>query len=397
MQRDWEQLQPSPAKYILGQYEFLSNTANEQILDIWDRQWLTLHWTKARPAQAEVFAMTLRVQESLVTQFLEANSTHGIYAEPRSSDGRSVCPLHRVIWLPNASKGETVVAKGSAPVPCSLVRHGNRFGLRSNATDAAALHAKYRADVPFLKGEDRHLFIAGPFPEGTTKSGLQRLITEWQWDARPLNPRGRTADSAGISWVIQASASPPHWVYTCAHGDVLITAHPKQVPLRNLQPQMQILASTRTLDVLHKDDLAQIDPLQANDPWAKQKSHINNHQSVGLTSSQIDDLETRLTAKLTPMLKSDSSGDVEMQDQTRKAIENKVQEMAEKQAQLEQRLDTFQQQTMATTQQLHSSVQTLNGRVEAQGHAMQQQMEHTLQSHLEKIEAMLIKRHKTHE
>ena len=394
---DWSQLQQSPAKNILSHYEFLRPETKEQILDVWDRQWLTLHWTKARPAQADVFTMTLRIQEELVPKFLDANSLNGCYAEPRSSDGRSVCHLNRVIWLPNASKGETIVAKGSAPVQCSLVRHGNRFGLRCKTADAAALHSKYRADVPFLRGEDRHLFIAGPFPEGTTKSGLQRLLSEWHWDARPLNPRGRTADSTGISWVIQASANPMHWVYTCAHGDVLITVHPKQVPQKTTQLPLQILASSRTLDVLQKEDGEPTDPLQTHDPWAKSKVTSKPSQPATLTSSQLDDIENRITAKLGPMLKADSSGDVEMQDASRKAIENKFNEMAQKQAQLEQRFEHFQQQTVSSTQQLHTSVQTLNGRVEAQGHAMQQQMENTLQSHLEKIEAMLSKRHKLNE
>ena len=64
---NWDVFQTSPAKQLLKHYEFIAaaDAAND-ILDIWDRQWPTLNWIRAKPPQASIFAMTMRVREDLV-------------------------------------------------------------------------------------------------------------------------------------------------------------------------------------------------------------------------------------------------------------------------------------------------------------------------------------------
>ena len=217
---DWESLAASPAKQALGLFEFLTEQGREEVLDVWDRQWLTATWSKSKPKSADVFAMQLRVQSKLVEKFLSQNGRKGIYCEPRTVDGKSSHSEFKVVWLPGASKSDAILSLGNSPVTCTLVRHGHRFGLRAPSTDAVEVHKKYRSDVPFLKGDEKQLYLVGPLPEGSTKSALLKVFQEWQWDARPLHPKGRTYDQTGLSWVIQATHAPSHWVFTCSHLDI---------------------------------------------------------------------------------------------------------------------------------------------------------------------------------
>ena len=309
-----------------------------------------------------------------------------MHVEPRASDGRSSHTDFRIIWLPGQGKNEVIVACGSAPVQCTLARHGNRFGLRAHASEAIQIHEKYRSGIPYLQGDDRTLFVVGPFPEGCTKSALQRVLGEWKWDARPLHPKGRTADATGISWVIQASHSPSHWVYTCSHGDVLIAYHPKQLPSKPNQVLPPVLASSHTLGLLSKDCSIADDPLQKNDPWApKGPSGSKTSSSVNLNPAQLAELEQKIHARIQPK----TMPDVDMLPKgVSEAMESKFAEMEKRQLNLEARLDQCQQQVTHQHQQMSQSVQVLAGRVDAQG----RQMESTLASHIERIEALFSKR-----
>ena len=67
------------------------------------------------------------------------------------------------------------------------------------------------------------LYALGPFPYSTTKDAVTKLLKAWGWEARPLQPRGRSQDGSGITWTIQATTDPGHWIYVLQHGDVLIS------------------------------------------------------------------------------------------------------------------------------------------------------------------------------
>ena len=393
---EWDSLSSSPAKSVLSQFAFLDASSNEEILDVWDRQWMTSNWSRAKPKAAEVFAMQIRVQSQLVDQFLSNNGRQGIYCEPRSIDGKMPNNDFKVVWLPGASKSEAILSLGNAPVKCTLVRHGNRFGLRAPSDEASDVHKKYRGDTPFLKGDERQLYLVGPLPEGTTKAALLKVFQEWQWDARPLHPKGRTADQAGLSWVIQAIHSPSHWVFQCAHGDVLISVHPRQIITKQTASAPgNILASPHTMDVLTKDEGDKVDPLQLNDPWAKKKmlSVKPPGDHVTLNPTQLTALEAKLQSHIDAKVVTPPA-DVAMEPSRMTDLEQKFEALAKQQGALEQRLDQAHQINAAQHQQLSQTVQSLAGRVETQGHQMQRQMESTLTSHLEKIEAMLSKRPK---
>ena len=211
-----------------------------------------------------------------------------------------------------------------------------------------------------------------------------------------MHPKGRTADQTGLSWVIQASHAPSHWVFQCAHGDVLISMHPRQsVTKPGPASSHQILASSHTLEVLAKEETVTQDPLQANDPWAKKKGPFPskpNQDTVMLAPSQMSALESKMQAHFEA--KSRESQDADMEPSRLQELEQKFAAMSQQQGALEQKIDQCHQHSIAQHQQLSQTVQTLAGHVENQGNQLQRQMESTLTSHLERIEAMLSKRPK---
>lgn len=89
--------------------------------------------------------------------------------------------------------------------------------------NAQEIHSKHRPDTPLLMGQTKMVYAVGPLPFSTTKTALSKMLKAWEWDARPLQPKGRSQDGSGITWHVQATENPGHCVYTMQHGDVLIT------------------------------------------------------------------------------------------------------------------------------------------------------------------------------
>ena len=152
----------------------------------------------------------------------------GIYFEPRSQDGRKPDDAFRVTWIPKVDKANALSAVQASPEWASLVRSGHRYGVRSKCGDAASIHQRLKPNTPFLDGNETSLFLVGPFPYGATRVSLQKVFQQWQWGARPLQPKGRAQDSAGVLWEVQSSSKPEYEVYSMEHGDVVIIEAPKK-------------------------------------------------------------------------------------------------------------------------------------------------------------------------
>eukprot|EP00438_Fugacium_kawagutii_P013014 Skav219674 [mRNA] locus=scaffold3149:156736:166299:+ [translate_table: standard] len=287
----WDNMQSSPVKTVLQSEPLLAHSpdAASPVIDVWDRQWVTKRFEKVKQSYASMFSFMIRVLASEVTAVVATSGQKGIYYEPRSICGRFASTTHHVTWLPSMSFQEAKYAQQTAPHPVSLVRHGDRFGLRSDTMNASQVHSKFRADTPLLLGGTKSLYALGPLPFSTTKEAIGKLLKAWDWEARALQPRGRSADHSGVTWTIQAVEDPSHWIYSLKHGDVLITKIQNAPATPAPHAQFSIVASKKTMDHLKSDR----DPFLDDDPWAaeakKRKSQAATAAAV--TQSHLAQME----------------------------------------------------------------------------------------------------------
>lgn len=67
------------------------------ILEIWGKQWMKLNYVSCNPAQAEVFAVNLRLPDNLQQVSQEFSGYGGVFVEPKSVDGRSPSSDYQVV------------------------------------------------------------------------------------------------------------------------------------------------------------------------------------------------------------------------------------------------------------------------------------------------------------
>ena len=161
------------------------------VIDVWDRQWVSKLFEKAKKTAADMFAFSFRMLATQANEVIAKSGTNGMYYGPRSPCGRLPSQEHHATWLPNASFQEAKYAHRTPPQVTTLVRHGDRCGLRCDTLNAQEIHSKHRAATPLLVGKSKNLYSLGPLPFSTTKAAIRKLLAAWKWAARPLQPRSR--------------------------------------------------------------------------------------------------------------------------------------------------------------------------------------------------------------
>ena len=268
--QEWKTFVQHPVKYILAHCQSLQPDDSESsILDVWDRQFVTGKFEKRKPIDAEIFIVTVRLNHGDIQVILAQSGNAGIYFEPRSRDGRKPDEEFRVTWLAKVDKANALSAVKASPEWAALVRSGARYGIRSTCGDAAAIHNRLKPNTPFLVGNEMLTFLVGPFPYGATRLSLQKVFQQWCWGARPLQPKGRAQDNAGILWEVQSTVKPEFEVYSMEHGDVVIIEAPKRH--KGDTKNADVLASAKTIAVMRQVQTpsAIVEP-SSSDPWVRE-------------------------------------------------------------------------------------------------------------------------------
>eukprot|EP00913_Durusdinium_trenchii_P004233 g3925.t1 len=128
----WQSFLQHPVKDLFD-HELLQApeySHSEHILDVWDRQTLDDKLARTPVAQAEVFAVLLRVTDKFAAHLMPKAAVDGIYLEPRTMDGRRPDPTFHVIWMPRKTLAEVRLAKSRTEQRTTIVRMGARLGLR---------------------------------------------------------------------------------------------------------------------------------------------------------------------------------------------------------------------------------------------------------------------------
>ena len=273
----------------------------EHIMDVWDRQMLDAKLSRTTAAQAEIFAVLIRVTDHFAAHLMPNSGVDGLYFEPRTMDGRKPDPQFRVIWMPKKNLAQVRLARSQTEARTTIVRMGQRFGLRADQDHAEKVHAQHRPDLMFLDGHALRPFKVGPFPYGSTKASLSKGFKHLGWNARPVQPMSQLQVSEGIFWQVMAPQEPTHWIYQMKHGDILI-AKIEDTKEAVAPSANNIIASKKTISSLAKglQDVP-ADPWLKNDPW--QSGH-NARKSTpaasmpAVSQGQLTALEHRLEQKM---------------------------------------------------------------------------------------------------
>ena len=277
---EWQEFSQKPVKFVLEHLGIAGGGEEDGVIDVWDRQWLSHKMERQKPQKSDIFMVSFRLTGKDEQVLMGKSGDGGVYLEPRTADGRSPSDRYRVMWLPRTDKATTMTSLQAAQTWACLVRSGKRFGLRTVTSDAQKVHDQYKPQVPFLDAASVLHYVVGPFPYGVTKSNLGKVFATWSWQARPVQPRGRSSDGAGILWEVHASQPPECQAYSMEHGDVIVSEMTRKKP--NDRVVTDIIASAKTLAVLQASQPINAvsnvggkssgsgasDPWADNDPWA---------------------------------------------------------------------------------------------------------------------------------
>ena len=306
----------------------------EPVLEVWGRQWMQDNFQAIQPDQAQIFAVNLRVPSAIQLQIQAYSGLSGVFAEPKSIDGRGPSDQYQVVWMPKAELPELVLLKQTQPAVCGLARVGNRLGLRCKVEHAADLHGAVKPSSPFLPTGRKQHYLVGPVPFGTIKESLGLALSKSGWTARPIQAVPASKHLDGVMWKVQSVECPPTNVIHLDHGEVLISRLDDHQILTSSTPV--VFGAGKTVQ-LCSQGAQSIDPLQVNDPWASSKSASSSlHSSlrgpndplVALENRVIESVMSQMPARPEAMEVDDgSAGRIDV-------LERRVQELTEGQQQL---------------------------------------------------------------
>ena len=426
--QEWSDIVAHPLRYILSRIPLLSlcskatcdhkcgswhvpesTELKDPLLEVWNRQWLSLTFSHMAPKDAEVYSVTLRLPKSIERMLQQYSGTEGIYIEPKAIDGRQISQEFHVVWVPKASYAQIAVHRQTVAGVIGLARIAGKYGLRCLAVDSHHVHSAVKPDSPYLPSGTKLTFLVGPVPWGTLKQSLVSASEEMKWEARPLQavPAGR--QFTGVMWKVHALHPPPCNVLHLATGEAVITRVDSQIsqPTSNVKPALGSMASVNL--TTKTSDAQRADPIQLNDPWAAYRSK-SSPQAV-VAPDALAALEKKLTTSIMAQLPKDNmelDGDYNTARVDR--LESQVQALNEQQNKLQTLLHdnaTTQQaqivQLQSQFQAQHSQLETVVNEQSVQIRGMstsfsqqlekqQQHLDFMLQAQMQKMEDLLSKK-----
>eukprot|EP00435_Cladocopium_sp_Y103_P020836 s2103_g5.t1 len=378
----WDEVVKGPVRKLM-EVSALKKVPPHDVLDIWDRQFLSDTLRKDDPSNATVFMVNARIQQEHVDAILQQSGTHGCFFERRTPDGRHPFDGQQIIWLPRKSYAEAVVAVQTNHHPCTLARSGQRYGIRVDHQWAESTHAQHRPEVIFLNGHDLRKFRVGPLPFGSTKSSIASLFKQWQWQARPVAPVGPARDRSGMLWQVQACTNPEHWIYQVSQSDILIT--PEEPPPAAPPIVPNVIASDRTIQSLKKDEsagstqaAASSDPWLHHDPWQpRHQVEMPGHQYTSMKA----EIEKAVISKI-------GLEDDKMQTDT----DGRISDLEQKFEKLSCTVASFQAAQGQQNQAMANQIQAVDNKIDQQQQSLNSMLDSKLQNQLEMIEQLFAKR-----
>ena len=316
---DWDQVATNPVKQLVAQCPRLllcrgdrcgpgckrhhapvDSEVDNVIVDVWGRGFFTSRGKRVNATEADQFQVLLRIPVVCADGIQQRSGHDGIYFEPRQNDGKASCAGMEVIWLPGVSKPDASHKVKITDKGLALARFGNKYGIRTLAKDAEAVHQELMPETPYQNVHIDAVYEIRPLPHGIQKTGVLSLLRQWGWEARALQPsRG---DQYGAGWLI-GGKEPPSWVFQTNEGDVLVSTHKKA---ENEKKHVVVLGSQKTKSHMRqakqpgqggqahpgKENI----PFEGRDPWGGMNTYAKNqNQDVPMAvTSKLDLVQSKL-------------------------------------------------------------------------------------------------------
>ncbi len=380
---DWTEFVAQPVRQIMQRQPFAD--LQQSILDVWDRQFLSIKMTKQQASDAAVFIVNFRVDSKAAEDMLQVSGTDGFYCEPRSATGRQPDDAFQVVWLPKKSFAEAQLARNTMQHSNTLARSGDRYGLRVQNEVAAEVHRIHRPEVLFIKGMELKKYRVGPMPYGSTRQSIANVFRKWEWEARPIGPQSQSNDRTGMIWVAQAATPPSSWVFQLAHGDVLVSPEQGSATVVAEVPTT-IVASEKTMQSLRQNKPKE-EPKRETDPWLHHDPWQQQGKTKELSVSQFAAMQSKLEAVVEEKIKHASQDDpmTSRPDERVSALEHQVQQLASS-------VQAFQQQQAGQNTQFQAQLAAVDKKVDQHQQSIHQLLDNKLEDQMARIEQLFTKR-----
>ena len=350
------------------------------MVDVWSRGFFSQKGKRMAPNEADAFQVMVRIPEVCCEGLQQRSGNDGVYFEPRSEDGKSPLAAMAVVWMNGVSKEEVSHKMKITDKGLALARFGNRWGIRTWAKDAEEIHNQLLPDTPFNDVTVQAIYELRPLPHGIQKSGVQSLLREWQWAARPLQPS--KGDQHGAGWLV-GGKEPPQWLFQTSQGDVLVTVHKKAEQDKH---QVVILGSQKTKAHMKAGPKKSsgsapgkenVIPFDGKDPWGGTNNYQKD-QSMAVTA-RIDQVQTKIQETVQSSIRGE-------QEERFRKLEVGLAEVKEQNG----RFERWFHEAGQCSQEMQRQVTSLSGQVKEQKQELGQ-MATQIQSGFANIESLLAK------
>ena len=281
------------------------------IHEVWGRRYQSLGGAEAKADRSEVYVAFLRVQQCALMDLLRG-SVKGLYVEPRDPVAKGASKDFVVIWISEDSAEEATHRLRTTEGAIGLARNKGRYGIRVKADQEEQAYKSLHPNQEFVKVNIQNIYRLHPLPFGLQKPAIQKLLREWSWSARALQPsRG---GALGGAWTVGASHPPPSLIMTGYGRDILITCLRQRDEGSQEEPlivQRKTKASVcRNGDLNAKSQVLdkKIDPLTApgSDPWQQwlNKHKVNTPMATPVRS-RIDEVTKELRESVKGMVQTE--------------------------------------------------------------------------------------------
>eukprot|EP00435_Cladocopium_sp_Y103_P041446 s1405_g11.t1 len=310
--QQWDALIQSPIKHLItiapkfrlctnvhcdhrcGLYHASVEEPMDQVIhEIWGRRFQSIDGKTQPAAQAELFQAFLRIAAPALTELLKI-VVDGLYLEPRSDHTRSTDLDYSVIWIPGATRETAYHKLKTTSYGLSLVRMKQRFGIRVCSTYEAAAYAELRPGEDFLKVNVTRIYRLHPLPHGLQRAQIAKILREWHWTAKPLQPSRGTAE--GGAWDVGSAEGPPSTIMRAFSKDILISLIKDRTEPDQPLPVLGSRRAQAHLRTQGPSAAASSDPWLSQDPWASFKP---TESAKAVPQRRFEELASQLRTDLT--------------------------------------------------------------------------------------------------
>ena len=400
-EHDREDFTSRPVKHVLSVLQCLQTCRNgpecscpgwhptadqssEAVLDVFRRQYFNDSGRPVKWDRATHFAVFVRYVKSLESRVLSASGQHGVYVEPKSEDALRPHGDFQVVWLPQMDYN-AVAHKAKCEVDClGLARTGQRYGLRVHTKDFQRMFTNVKPDAVYLAPGARMVYHCGPWPFGSDRKGIARILKASQWECRPLQPVQHVP--GGLMWSVQAVVEPPVRVLSLQHGQVVITCPDTKSPVS--EAGNKVVGQAATVNLCRPSEATNADPWLTSDPWSKAVSSVPTLPAGPPAQPVLQELEQRIEQSILAKLPPTDKMEIDDQDHRLQLLEAQVQQLSARQVSLESTVQDNHQQNAAQVQSLQ---QQMKVQMDLQTH----QMQSMLTDQMARIETILAKKPRT--